>query len=248
MTRRLAGFAFVVAVALAACAERQPAAVIPDPIVVRVSGGGIVAPDSIAAGWQKLRVLEDSLGHILVFYRVEGADTVPLGGAEVGDSADVTLHFTPGQHLVGCTRRHSDGTRHADSGERRAIVVTAAGNDAEPVASAVATITMHDFAYSGPDHWSAGRHVIRVSNEGQEDHQVRLARLLDDVTIRQWLTDTSGVPLDSTVAGMARIGRGGVAFFEATLQPGRYVIYCLIPTTTGEPHIERGMFREIVVE
>jgi hypothetical protein len=246
--------ALVGAVAVLACggAERVPAASsVPDADVVpvRAEVGSIAIADTLTGGWRRVRVIEDSAGHILVFYRVVGSDTVALGGPEVGDSAEVLLNFEPGPHLVRC-RRRQDGAMHSENGEQRAFVVSAPATAPElpPPPTATVTIDMHDFAYTGPERWPAGRNVIRVDNVGQEDHQVRLARLLDGVKLLTWLTDTSGLRTDSTVAGMARIGRGQRAYFEATLTPGTYVVYCLIPSADGTPHLERGMVRQITVQ
>jgi uncharacterized cupredoxin-like copper-binding protein len=52
-----------------------------------------------------------------------------------------------------------------------------------------------------------------------------------------------------SVAGVARLGPGAVAYLPVELPPGTYVLYCLTPdAASGRPHIQLGMFRAIEVE
>lgn len=247
----------------------------PGELRVSVRSGAIVAPDSVAPGWTRLRVTEDDGGHIVVLYRLTGdawstepsafaaaldgaatpAGAVALGGPEVGDSGEVIVELTPGRYALGCVRRGEDGHRHAAAGEARLLVV----RDAAPVGSAVTPtalaaprptqeVAMADFAYAGPDRWTAGRHVLAVRNDGAQDHQLRLARLHPGVTLRDWMEaeDPRQVAID--VAGVARLGTGRTAYLPVELPPGEYVAYCLVPDArSGEPHVMLGMFRAIHV-
>jgi hypothetical protein len=236
-----------------------------------VINGSVTAPDSILAGWTRMRVEEDGGGHIVVAFRLpDGAingdvadflaalDTarrtpdpaVAMGGPEIGEVGEVVLNLSPGRYVLGCVRRADDGRRHASRGEAKVIVVTG------PVPASRATpptptveIGLADFAFVGRERWPAGPHLLRVTNRGEQEHQLRLVRLEAGVTLRAWLegggADTSATP----IAGMARLGPGGVAYLPLDLQPGEYVVYCLIPDVgTGRAHVELGMFRSIRVE
>lgn len=243
-----------------------------EPVLVRVDAGSIAAPDTIEAGWRLVRVLEDGAGHIPVFFLLqdslptpdtaaflreldEGVDTpgkaLALGGPEVGDSGQVYIHFTPGRYLVGCLIRGEDGHRHAATGEARVIVVPDApppgGADSPPKASHL--VRMVDFAYMGPEDWAAGPQVLRVDNAGQQDHQVRIARLKDGSTTRDWLYAEERNDHATNIAGVARMGPGVVAYLPVDLSAGEYVIYCLIPEAkSGKSHVMLGMLRAIHIQ
>ena len=52
----------------------------------------------------------------------------------------------------------------------------------------------------------------------------------------------------TTVAVMARVGAGEVAYLPVTLTSGTYIAYCLVAdATTKRPHLELGMLRAIQV-
>jgi hypothetical protein len=253
-------------------ADGEPAEQVAEPVLVRVDAGSITAPDTIAPGWRLVRVEEDGAGHIPVIFLLqdsastpdiwsflreldEGVDTpgqaLALGGPEVGDSGEVFIRFTPGRYLLGCVIRGDDGHRHALTGEARMIVVLdvppAAGADAPPEASY--PVRMIDFAYMGPEDWEAGPQVLRVDNAGQQDHQLRIARLKKGSTMRDWLYAEEPNEHATNIAGVARMGSGVVAYLPVDLTPGEYVIYCLVPDKdSGKPHRMLGMLRAIHVK
>ena len=237
--------------------------------LVTVRDGKAFAPDSVGAGWIRLRVAEDGAGHILVVFRLQeatDADTflaaldtarivtppaaTALGGPEVGDTGDVILELKPGRHVIGCLRRGDDGHRHASTGEAKAFVVTEApvpGREQPP--EATVKIGLADFAFVGPDRWTAGPHLLRVANVGSQDHHLRLDRLRDGVTLQLWLKNEDATPMSDPIAGIARMAPGAVSYLPVELIRGTYVIYCLVPHPVSErPHVELGMVREIQVE
>ncbi|MEO7822492.1 MAG: hypothetical protein ABIS15_02715 [Gemmatimonadaceae bacterium] len=178
------------------------------PVVVR--SGTIEAPDSVDPGWRRLRVQEDGAGHIVVLFRLAGdrsdanvtaflaeldtasatpRNAVAMGGPEVGDSVDVIVRLEPGFYVIGCVRRGKDNHRHASAGEMKVIAV----RDMEPDAAhstppaATAEVRLVDFAFVGPDKWPAGSQMLRVDNTGAQDHQLRLVRLRDGSSMKEWL-------------------------------------------------------------
>ena len=258
--------------ALAGCRPRD-AAHRPTPaadLIVSVAGGRVTAPDSIGPGWLRLRVEEDGAGHIIVLFRLRDGDTDPaallqaldtarstpilataLGGPEVGDTGEVVMQVTPGRYLIGCVKQGPDGRRHAGRGEAKLLVVTetpiATGRRAAPVATQ--QLQMTDFAYSGPERWSAAPQMLHVTNGGRQDHQLRIVRLRPGSSLRDWMNADDPDQHATAVAGLARLGPGAEAYLPVELPAGGYVIYCLIPDpASGRPHVELGMLKAIQIE
>lgn len=257
---------------LAACApgDAGPGGATERELLVSVRGGEVIAADSIESGWHRVRVEEERGGHILVVFRLldtSASDTsaflqeldsasvtppsaVALGGPEVGTTGEVVIRFTPGRYLLGCVRRGRDGHRHAARGEAKIIVVSdvpGASETAEPVATE--RVGMVDFAYIGPDRWAAGTHMLRVANAGQQDHQLRIARMHEGSSLRDWMDAEEPADHATPIAGVARLGAGALAYLPVDLPPGIYVLFCLVSDAqSGKPHVALGMFREIRVE
>jgi len=175
---------------------------------------------------------------------------VALGGPEVGNTGEVVIHLTAGRYVLGCVRRGAEGRRHGSSGEARVLVVTApvaSGREVPPPATE--EVGMVDFAYVGPDRWPAGSHMLRIENRGQQEHQLRLARLRRGTSLQDWMNAEEPEEHATAVAGIARLGPGAVAYLPVELSAGAYVAYCLIPDpASGVPHGEMGMVRAIQVE
>ena len=271
--RQRLGTSVILLGTLTACVAREAGPVMTPAadLLVSVRGGAVTAPDSISAGWARMRVEEDGAGHILVVFRLPEASTdadlgtflaaldtarttpqpaVALGGPEVGDTGEVVVQLTAGRYLLGCVRKGADGHRHASTGEAKILRVTApltSGREVPP--SATQEVGMVDFAYVGPDRWPAGSHVLRVENRGRQEHQLRLARLLPRSSVQDWLESEDPNDHATPVAGVARLGPGAVAYLPVELPAGTYLAYCLIPDpTSGSPHVEMGMLRVIHVE
>ena len=234
-------------------------------VLVRVGTGSLEVVDSIGPGWRRVWVEEDGEGHIVVVFRLkdeaamadpkrflQALDTasmtptsaLALGGPEVGDTGNVLIRFAPGSYVFGCVRRGSSGHRHAMEGEARLVTVSGEENGEAPHASD--TVRMTDFAYHAPASWRAGPNMLRIENAGAQDHQLRLARLNDGASLRDWL-DSEG-RLGTDLVGVARMGPGAVAYLPVDLQAGGYVLYCLVPDPgSREPHIALGMLKSIRV-
>ena len=267
MTRRRWCLGAAAVLLAAACRGSAP----PDPhaITVSVSSRGIAAPDTARAGWTRLRVEENRGGHIVVVFRIpadlspdrvqaflEAMDTAAmtpavataLGGPEVDGAGEVVLDLGAGRYLLGCVSRGDDGRRHLTRDEWKVMeVVAGGGTGTVPVATR--EVRMGDFAFGGPATWSAGEQVLAVVNGGRQDHQMRIDRLHPGVSLQAWLTAAENVEVSEPVAGAARMGPGRTVYLPVALDPGEYVIYCLVPDgASGRMHVDLGMFRGIKVE
>lgn len=187
------------------------------------------------------------------------------GGAAPGDSANSTQYLEPGRYVWICPVEDEEGTPHFARGEVRPFVVHAAAQDApgpaaEPAAGAVIRLVNHAFAVDAP--LRAGRQTIRVENAGTEAHDLALMKLAPGRTIedvRAYLNperarrDDAGPPppletIGSPVGGIAAIAPGMHGYFETTLTPGEYVLFCMVTAADGRSHIEHGMLRQLTID
>ncbi len=164
-------------------------------------------------------------------------------------AGEVLVEVAPGAHVMACVRRGADGHRHGSTGGSKTIVVvSSAPADTARAPAPSQELAMVDFAYPGSERWDVGVRMLRVENRGHHEHQVRIARLRPGVTLRQWLEAEDAPGVDSTVAGVARLGPGATAYLPVELAVGSYVLYCLITDpATDKPHVELGMFKAIEV-
>jgi hypothetical protein len=116
-----------------------------------------------------------------------------------------------------------------------------------------------NYEYEGlPDTLEAGVVAVTFTNEGDELHEIGVARINDDVTLPvEQVLATPPPQIFSMVqiAGVAFADPGQSETTFLRLEPGRYAAACFVPqgTTheaegTGPPHFTLGMFAEITVE
>lgn len=257
--------------ALAGCGPRDAAPVAAADARYSVRRGALTGPDSLEPGWARVRVQVSRDGHRVVIFRLADATTaadltsflavldtavatppsaVALGGSEIGDNGDIVVQLTPGRYVLGCVVT-ANGHRHLATGEAKELVVTnaaiPAGRDAPPVATR--EVEMVDFAYVGPERWAAGAPMLRVHNGGQQDHILILARLRPGSSLKDWMNADDSGDVATSVAGVARLGPGAVAYLPVDLPVGSYVAYCLVTDPkSGKQHVELGMLRAIQVD
>jgi hypothetical protein len=141
-----------------------------------------------------------------------------------------------------------------------AIAACAEGEASRPVPAdelAVREVTIHtrDFVFDSPDTLLAGLTSFRLVNDGPDFHHVLVARLEEGHTVDElaallvsdehayatlpWLTlvggpNTPGIP-------------GGETNAIVDLEPGEYVLLCVIPAPDGQAHTMKGMIKPITV-
>jgi hypothetical protein len=121
---------------------------------------------------------------------------------------------------------------------------------APPPSPTIVTITATDYAFSAPDTIAAGLTTFRMPNQGREPHQAVIAgapgrtfeeleaALMKEGPIPAWLVfpGSPGV-----------VGAGDSTIVTADVTPGNYLILCFIPSPDGKLHVQKGMFRRLVV-
>lgn len=114
------------------------------------------------------------------------------------------------------------------------------------------TVTAKDYSLELPDTLPTGAVTLRLVNQGKEFHHVWIARLDGGHTIEDVLkTLAARQPMPSWLkdAGGPNAPRpeGGEATGTVVLEPGRYIVACLIPSKDGVPHLMKGMVRQVTV-
>jgi uncharacterized cupredoxin-like copper-binding protein len=116
----------------------------------------------------------------------------------------------------------------------------------------VATFLAHDYGFNGPDSLPAGMTVIRILNQGQEPHHIQLVKLIQGkgpADLMAALQDSfiQFPPWAKQMGGPNGVSAGGQADATVYLDPGSYVLICVIPSSQGQPHVVLGMQKALQV-
>lgn len=232
---------------------------------------GFVGPSTVAAGWTVVTLRNDGKEpHIMPMYKLgegknlsdfkaalmdENASAPPawitaVGGVGVAtpfSSGSNILNLTPGKYVVIC---FFNG--HHFSGMYRELTVTAASNGTTPAPEPTAnyTIEMKDFAFVVPN-MTAGTHVVKFQNVGNQSHEAPLIRLQGNATMQQFLQaieSPTGPPPGAGIGGINEIAPGEHAYGLLTLTEGNYGLVCFVEDrATGAPHFAHGMITQFSV-
>lgn len=120
------------------------------------------------------------------------------------------------------------------------------------------SVTAVNFEYQGlPDSLPAGESAVTLTNEGEDLHEIILARINDDVTLP--VEQVLALPMEEALASVQLVGvvvvpPGGTATTFVDAAAGRYAVACFIPEGTtlagpgdGPPHFTLGMLKELTV-
>ena len=122
---------------------------------------------------------------------------------------------------------------------------------AEAPAANVVTINATEFSFDAPAEIPAGLTTFRLVTDGKELHHATLVKLEDGKTVddfKQAMQKQGPPPAWMVMAGGPNPPRpGGTAEETQFLEPGNYVIVCLVPSPDGTPHVAKGMMRPITV-
>ncbi len=136
------------------------------------------------------------------------------------------------------------------------VLMTAYLADDAPAAAfsqpSLVTFSAWDHSFEGPDVIPAGQTTIQLHNGGQEPHQLQLLKLEEGKTpadLEAVLQERDGtIPSwAKLVGGPNGIGSGGDAQATIYLEPGSYVLICLIPTKNHQTHAALGMQKALRV-
>jgi uncharacterized cupredoxin-like copper-binding protein len=130
---------------------------------------------------------------------------------------------------------------------------------AAPPSPNVVTVTATDYAFGAVDTIPAGLTTLRMVNQGREPHQAVLYGSpgktfaeLEAVAVPKgpdaewWHAFLAIQP--TFPGGAGAVMPGDTSVITANLVPGNYVIACFIPSPDGKWHVQKGMYRRLVVK
>jgi hypothetical protein len=133
--------------------------------------------------------------------------------------------------------------------------------EAEAASGNVLTISEREYAFTVSGSPKAGTLTIGVSNEGEQLHEIAIAKLkagktLDDAkaALAQERSDDENPLVGITEEDAAIDDLGGIQFPGSSLaatgggvDAGEYVLMCFIPNAEGKPHFSLGMLTSFTV-
>jgi uncharacterized cupredoxin-like copper-binding protein len=174
------------------------------------------------------------------------------GPVSAGKRAVYTANLQAGTYALICFIPAPDGVDHYKKGMLAEAKVTTGTNGSLP--SADATITTTEFKFEGTDALKAGSQRVRVTNPGQQLHNVAVFALapgkkVADIGAFFSASQPAGPPPFTDLPGLlAPLPPGDEAVRTLELEKGvTYGFVCFIPDTDGAPHSVKGMVAEVTV-
>lgn len=227
-------------------------------------------PDTVPAGYNLIRLINTgSIWHEALIFRFindsfsirqyvssveKGIDFPPcaidIGGPGMTvakDSNEVIMNLMPGRHGIVCT---IDNHLMAGMYKEFYVVNKSSSPNEPPKEDNVLTLTDSTFMFSKPI--SAGEHLIKVVNKGQQNHEVDFIKLnagktKDDYI--KWFHNRSDDPSAVPVGGTLDIFPGGEVWVPIKLKKGNYYLSCMVPNAgTGKAHLDMGTIGEFSIK
>lgn len=176
-------------------------------------------------------------------------------GVVAGERTSTLQFLNPGDYVLVCWLPDKNGTPHFTLGMTKSITVSSATvkPEAEPVPDV--TISLVDFEYKLSKPMTAGRHTVRVVNNGQQVHETLVLQLPAKGTAKAFGAalapgkPPASSPPGKPIGGVVGLAPGDSAVFQIDFKPGHYGLLCLFPDhDTGQPHFEKGMATEFDVK
>ncbi len=192
-------------------------------------------PNTPAPGGTSAAVLDLAPGNYIVLCGVPADDGQPH--LRLGMIRTFAVVPASAARAAVPARRPSTGAAGARAVPAARAAARPAAGPLSTVGAPDATLTLNDrgFALSAP--LTAGRHVLRVRNQGTQVHEVLVARLAPSATAEQalnWFEGKQGPSPMVAVGGAVGLARGEYNDVPLDLAPGEYALLCRQPDVRAD--------------
>jgi hypothetical protein len=110
-------------------------------------------------------------------------------------------------------------------------------------------VTAAEYSFEGiPGELDADNTAFSFTNDGAEEHEMVLARIVSDVTLEELLELPEAEQEQNVEFQTATFAPAGETDYSFTdLESGRYAVVCFVETADGTPHVAEGMTFEFEV-
>ena len=169
-----------------------------------------------------------------------------------GGEHSIMLDLAPGNYALLCWIPSADHVPHVMKGMAKSLVVAPATGTPAPAPVADVNVRMTDYAWDIQPEISAGKHVLKLTNEAAQSHEMLLVQLEPGRTaqdVAKWVETMQGPPPGKPMGGISGMSKGDVVYVPVDLAPGEYALLCFLPDAKdGKMHVEHGMMRQITVK
>jgi uncharacterized cupredoxin-like copper-binding protein len=212
----------------------------PHQVLVARLADGQTMEDYLAA-FEEGEVAADDLITHAGGVNIVDPGTSSVGYADLAPGRYVVLCFIPGEH----------GESHLMDGMIAELTVV--DDERVPAPSdPVGEISLVDFGFGLPDGGLAAPGTYRVTNGGQQTHEMAIMRVDDGAALGDVAAYLQGgfkgeSPV-TFVGGAGGIEAGKDGYVDLDLEPGTYLAMCfLTDEASGKRHVELGMLTQLEV-
>ena len=246
----------------------------PPVVHVRAMDYSFTAPASIRAGVTTFRLTNagKELHHLSIVRLPKGktaADylaavqaeghppmwATDMGGPNAaipGATIEATVSLDAGNYALVCfIPSPGKPVPHLMKGMVRPLTVRAPVR-AGTMPTADVDIRLGDYSFALSKPLTAGRHVVRVTNDAEQSHEAIIIRLgpgksITDVSA--WVEQgMQSAPPGMPLAGVSPLSKGRSATFPVLLTAGTYGLICFLPDAKdGKQHDQHGMVKQFEV-
>jgi hypothetical protein len=191
------------------------------------------------------------------------SEVVFVGGSGLispGNVGETTIHLDPGNYIVECYVKMSNGVFHSSMGMAKELIVS---NDVSDNSEPSADIKIDISSTEGivfNDSISSGRHIFsvfykdQIVHENFVGHDINLVRLDDNADLEaldKWMNwaDPKGL-IEPAPAGVTFLGgvndmpAGSTGYFSVTLESGNYVLISEVPNPSTKNMLKTFLISE----
>lgn len=135
-----------------------------------------------------------------------------------------------------------------------AAPLTAQAPSAGARAPRVVNVKAYDYRFEAPTSIRAGTTTFRMQNLGKEPHHLWIVRLTEGKTpadfkkaMEAWGSALKMPKWAIDVGGPNSAGANETAEGTMTLEPGKYMLVCWVPSPDGMLHVMKGMVKDLTV-
>jgi len=232
------------------------------------------SPDSIPAGMTNFHLVNDGPNlHHVQLVRLDSGKTaadleaamknpgpppkwaVFVGGPNApnpGAALDATMDLPEGNYVMLCMVDIPANVPHFAKGMVRPLKVVAATGAPVAAPTADVTIALADYNFLIKGDLNAGKHTIKIENNGPQEHEIEIIRLEPGKTAKDlagWMKTKDGPPPATAIGGIAGTIPATTAYINVDLPAGNYVFVCFVPDAKdGKAHADHGMIKEVTIK